>query len=458
MTKRTACIVLLLCVVAVSASAQTLTTLASFDGTNGSYPYRGLVQSAQGNFYGTTYQGGANDLGTVFAITAEGTFITLHSFDGTDGSGPLSVLVQVRNGDLYGTTASGGTTGCGTVFRITPNGDLDTLHNFVGDPTDGCLPYAGLVQASNENFYGTTVGGGPHNKGVIFEIAAGGTLTILHSFDGTDGEGPEAPLVEGGDGDLYGTTCDGGSGEAGTIFKVALGGKLTTLYNLDFGGDIVYPCAGLVQGNSGNFYGATYTGGASGNGVIFQFAAGGTLTTLYTFDGSDGSAPYGPLVQGSDGNFYGTTSVGGANGDGTVFRITPSGALTTLFSFDGVDGSFAATSLQATNGNFYGTTVNGGGSSNCDGGCGTLFRLGIGLGPFVEAQPSSGTAGTGVIILGNNLTGSTAVSFNGTAAAFTVVSDTEITATVPSGATTGFVTVATVSGTLKSNKPFQIVP
>jgi uncharacterized repeat protein (TIGR03803 family) len=458
MTKLRVCIFLLFCAAALSAGAQTIRTLVNFDGTNGSYPYRGLVQAAQGNFYGTTYQGGANGFGSVFAITAESTFITLHSFDGADGSGPLAVLVQVSNGDLYGTTTGGGTTGCGTIFRMTPHGDLDTLHNFVGDPTDGCLPYAGLVQASNGNFYGTTVAGGPHNDGVIFEITAGGTLTILHSFDETDGDGPEAPLVEGGDGYLYGATCQGGSGEAGTIFKIALGGKLTTLYNLDSSGDIVYPCAGLVQGNNGNFYGATYTGGASGNGVIFQFAAGGALSTLYTFDGSNGSAPYGPLVQGSDGNFYGTTSAGGANGDGTVFRITPSGALTTLFNFDGVDGSFASTALQATNGSFYGTTVNGGGSSNCDGGCGTLFRLGIGLGPFVEEQPPSATAGAEVIILGNSLTGSTAVSFNGAAAAFTVVSDTEITTTVPAGATTGFVIVTTPSGTLKSNKPFRVIP
>ena len=158
--------------------------------------------------------------------------------------------------------------------------------------------------------------------------------------------------------------------------------------------------------------------------------------------------------------------MGGANnnctgGCGTVFEITPGGTLTTLHSFDGTDGSYpAATLLEATNGNFYGTTTQGGASTACGSvTCGTVFSLSVGLRPFVETLPISGKVGTRVTILGNNLKGSTSVTFNGTSATFTVNSTgTAITTTVPSGATTGFVTVTTSGGTLKSNKIFRVIP
>jgi uncharacterized repeat protein (TIGR03803 family) len=181
------------------------------------------------------------------------------------------------------------------------------------------------------------------------------------------------------------------------------------------------------------------------------------LTTLYSFcpqaTCADGQAPNGGVIQATDGNFYGTTVAGGANGYGTIFKITSAGTLTTLHSFDSTDGENPyGQLLQATNGNLYGTTSYGGPN-----GYGTVFSLSIGLGPFVVTRPTSGAVEAKVVILGNNLAGTTSVAFNGTAATFTVVSPSEITATVPSGATTGPVVVTTPGGALTSNVSFRVI-
>jgi uncharacterized repeat protein (TIGR03803 family) len=194
------------------------------------------------------------------------------------------------------------------------------------------------------------------------------------------------------------------------------------------------------------------------NGRVFKMTPSGTLTTLYGFP-----EPAGPsaLVQATDGNFYGTTAGGGANENGTVFQITPSGMLTTLYSFcpqsGCADGSGPEAGLvQGTDGNFYGTASGGGNCGEPVLDCGTVFSLSTGLGPFVETLPSSGKVGNAVTILGTNLTGATSVTFKGTAAVFTVVSSSEITTTVPAGATSGIVRVVTPGGTLSSNVPFRV--
>jgi uncharacterized repeat protein (TIGR03803 family) len=463
-----ACVAFLLwATTAVALPAQGLTTLYSFDGTDGQYPEAALVQASDGNVYGTTALGGNNSCrygcGTVFKITPNGTLTTLHAFDGTDGIEPFEALAQAPDGNFYGTTVVGGAVdtcnppyGCGTVFKITSSGALTTLHRF--DNTDGANPYAGLIQATDGDFYGTTAGGGTNGGyGTVFKITRGGTLTTLHSFDGADGSFPQAPLIQATDGDFYGTTAEGGLGIYGTVFKITPSGKLTTLHSFDVK-DGNYPYAGLVQATNGNFYGTTSSGGTGdcykGCGTVFKITPSGTLTTLHSFDGADGDGnyPFGGLVQATNENFYGTTARGGANYRGTVFRITSSGTLTTVHSFEGTDGREPyAGLLQDTNGNFYGTTFGGGAN-----GVGTVFRLSVGLGPFVEAQPTSGKVGKAVKILGTNLTGATSVTFNGTAATFTVKSKSEITTTVPFGATTGTVQVVTPGGTLLSNVPFRV--
>jgi len=454
-----------------SAQAQTLTTLRSFDGANGSSPRAGLVQAINGNFYGTTADGGTYGDGTVFKITPSGTLTTLHSFDDTDGETPEAGLVQATNGNFYGTTYGGGTYGSGTIFEITPSGTLATLHSFCsqGAPcTDGAYPLAGLIQGSSGDLYGTTYEGGANGDGAVFKITPSGTLTALYSFCSqsacADGFSPSAGLVQGTNGDFYGTAQEGGAnGYYGTVFRITPSGTLTTLHSFD-GVDGSTPYAGLVQATNGDFYGTTQIGGANLEGTVFKITPGGTLTTLYSFCSksacTDGEEPIAGLAQATDGNFYGTTSLGGAantncieNECGTLFKITPSGTLTTL-QFDDTDGATPeATLIQDTNGKLYGITELGGASN-----AGTVFSLSVGLGQFVETLPASGKVGAAIKILGTSLTGATAVTFNGTAAVFTVVSSSEIATTVPASATSGSVQVVTSSGTLSSNVNFRVTP
>jgi uncharacterized repeat protein (TIGR03803 family) len=489
---------------AIALQAQTFTTLFDFGGLDGANPYSALVQGTGGNLYGTTVGGGAYRVGggggTIFKITPSGTLTTLYNFCAlsgcTDGQGPAAGLVLATNGDFYGTTAHGGTNtacqaayeSCGTIFEITPAGALTTLYNFCSQGsypncTDGWSPVAGLFQAANGDLYGTTEFGGAlcgvnpgyPGCGTVFKITPGGTLTTLHAFctqsGCPDGNFPRAGLVQASDGDFYGTTNGGGANSAGTIFKITPGGTLTTLYSFcSLSGcvDGKAPSAGLLQATNGDFYGTTESGGANSNGTVFELTPSGTLTTLYSFCAlsgcTDGRGPYAGLVQATDGYFYGTTAGGGAFSSGTIFKIIPAGSLTTVHDFCQIDrpprcsaGSDSQAALiQATNGDFYGTTSDGGKfNGEVDG---TVFTLSVGLAPFVKAVPHVGQVGQIIRILGTDLTGTTAITFNGTPAAFTVVAPTEITATVPAGATTGTVQVNTPGGTLLSAGPFTVIP
>jgi uncharacterized repeat protein (TIGR03803 family) len=411
-----------------------------------------LIQGPDGNFYGTTPLGGANGpYGTIFGITPEGTISTLHSFDGTDGSYSTAGLVLGTDGNFYGTTEEGGAVGyAGTIFKIALDGDFTTLYSFCSQPncTDGEQPDAALVQEGNGNFYGTTQIGGAYDTGTVFKITAKGKLTTLHSFCAEpECTQPTTALVLGTNGFLYGTT-------GGTVFKISTGGELTTLYTFDDNEGTYY--AGLVQATDGNFYGTTYTGGSNNDGTIYKITPKGILTTLHTFDGTDGNSPQATLIQATDGNLYGTTNLGGAQNSGTIFRMSLDGTLTTLYNFcsqpnctDG-DGP-TGTLLEATNGNIYGTTQFGGTDSE-----GTVFRLALNLSPFVESLPTTAKVGSQVMILGTNLKGATEVSFNGTSATFTVVSKSQIMTTVPANAMTGTLEVTTPRGTLSSNVPFRV--
>lgn len=451
--------------------AQTLTTIHSFNGIDGRLPYAALSQATDGNLYGATYYGGAGSSGNVFKVNPGGTLKSAYSFcsqsDCADGEYTYAVPIQGTDGNFYGTTYLGGANDEGTVFKLSPSGVLTTLHSF--DGTDGAEPLAGLVQAANGSLYGTTYLGGSKGDGSVFKITSSGTFTMLHSFctqsGCPDGENPFDVLILGTDGNLYGTTLAGGAHGDGTVFRVTPGGALTTLHSFCSQSgcpDGEFPQTGLVQAGDENFYGTTILGGAYGNGTIFKMTPAGTVTTLYSVCSQsgcpDGNYLYAGLTQATDGNLYGIMQIGGANGYGTVFRITLSGTLTTLYSFCSqsgcTDGEYpAAGVVQDTNGNLYGTTADGG--INGDG---TVFSLSVGLAPFVETQPSSGKAGASVKILGTNLTGATSVTFNGTPATFTVESGSFIKATVPADATTGTVQVATPNSTLSSNAPFQVTP
>jgi uncharacterized repeat protein (TIGR03803 family) len=252
----------------VIAQAQTFNTLINFDGTNGANPaLMSLVQGSDGQLYGTTSMGGANNSGTIFRITPTGKLTTLYSFctqtNCTDGANPNAALVLATNGNFYGTTPTGGANSNGTIFKITSSGVLSTLYSFcaIANCTDGANPSAGLVQATDGNFYGTTGSGGAGGLGTVFRITPGGNLTLLHSFAGSDGANPSAGLIQATDGDLYGTTFYGSGPNCipegcGSVFKTTPSGVLTTMYSFTDLKD-AGPRAGLIQASDGRVYGTT---------------------------------------------------------------------------------------------------------------------------------------------------------------------------------------------------------
>jgi uncharacterized protein (TIGR03437 family) len=490
-----ACTVLALCATAIGLPAQTFTMLASFNGANGAGPgYGALVVGSDGNFYGTTSVGGANDEGTIFKMTLAGILTTMYSFCSqascSDGSEPFAGLIQASDGNFYGTTAAGGIGHQGTVFKITPAGTLTTLYSFCSQANcaDGYVPYAGMIQASDGNLYGTTWEGGASDEGTVFKITPGGVLTTLYSFcpqaGCADGSNPAAGLIQGSDGNFYGTTWHGGANVWGTVFRITQGGALTTLYSFCS----LAGCAdgsgpwtgGLIQASDGNFYGTTLGGGANlSDGTVFKITPGGTLTTLHSFcpqgpPCAGGAGPAAALIQASDGNFYGTTSSSAPSelSAGTIFRITAGGALTTLYSFcsqagcaDGQDPSSAL--VQSADGNLYGTTIEGGAS-----GRGTVFKLAF---PSSTASPvikqtggilNGGSFQPGIVpgswltIFGTNLSSTTdswttaivngnlptsldnvKVSVGGEPAYVSYISPTQINALAPSSVETETVTV-----------------
>jgi uncharacterized repeat protein (TIGR03803 family) len=343
-------------------SSGKVATVHDFAGPDGAGSVAPLMQLSNGDFLGTTSGGGANGYGTVFRMDSSGIVTTVWSPPGVDGASPgrKASLLQANDGNLYGTTLDGGENGRGIVFRIDSSGELTTVHDFTG--ADGCFPSAALVQATDGAFYGSTQSCGEHNLGTIFKFALPGIVTTMHSFDGTDGSLPENALVQAADGDLYGTIANGGTG-SGTAFRLELNGIFTGLHNFDRATEGSIPAA-LVQADDGDFYGTAADGGANANGTVFKLDGAGVLTPLHDFAEMDGSHPAAALIQATDGDFYGSTAAGGANGKGTVFRMDSSGNLETLHSFDGTDGSSSAAALlQATDGNFYGATAD------------TLFRI-----------------------------------------------------------------------------------
>jgi uncharacterized repeat protein (TIGR03803 family) len=358
-----------LSVASVAISGVTLTTLYHFKNASDGANPNGLVFATNGLLYGTANLGGANHLGTVFKITTNGVLTTLRAFTGgSDGSTPKAALIQAADGNLYGTAFDGGANSAGTVFRMGVNGGFTTLHAF--NWNDGGNPFAPLIQTTDGNFYGTTYNGSTNSYGTVFRMSANGSFVSLHEFTGHDGGNPQAGLAQGNDGNLYGITRNGGANPAdGTIFRITSTGALTTLIA---GTNSFSPRVGLVLGSDGNFYGSTANDGAHGRGTVFKLTSAGVLTTLHSFDTIvDGQWPGAALVEGKDGYFYGMTLYGGAYGQGTIFRMSLTGQFSTLLHFDGFNGANPAAPLvQAADGSFYGTTMNGGAY-----GVGTVFRI-----------------------------------------------------------------------------------
>jgi uncharacterized repeat protein (TIGR03803 family) len=456
---------------AVHAPAQTFTTLANFNYNNGEYPYYGsLVQATNGNYYGVTHLGGAYIGGAVFQITSAGKLTNTYGFcaqsNCADGEEPWSSIILGSDGNFYGTTNISGSGNAGTAFKMTIGGKLVTLYSFCqpGPCSEGAYP-VGLMQASNGNFYGTTSNGGSQgNYGTIFEITKSGTFKTLYNFCSkthcTDGATPLSGLIQASNGNLYGTTNSGGVHGYGVVYEITTTGTYKTRYSFCAQtncSDGSYPQAGLIQAANGSLYGTTGAGGTSGVGTVFEITPTNQFITLHSFNSTDGANPVAALIQANDGNFYGTAWEGGTAYGGVIYEVSAAGSFSVLYDFCTAPSNCTGTGplgslMQATNGTLYGTTTYGG-----IGNSGTVFSYSLGLSPLVETVPVAGKVGARVIILGDGLTGSTSVTFNGTSAAFTVVSDTTITATVPTGATTGTVSVTTPTGTLNSNPVFQVL-
>ena len=380
------------------------------------YPRGNLAMDADGNFYGTTIDGGnvtacpgaPGGCGVVWKLAPNpdgtwGTLTVLHEFTSADGAYPQAGLVFDTDGNLYGTTYQGGAYKYGgVVFKLAPNPDgtwtESVLHSFTGG-ADGWEPVAGLILDATGNLYGTTGGGGVlengNRHGVVFKLtpSSDGTWTesVLHSFtghaDGGDGAYPSARLIFGEAGNLYGTTFNGGGSTAcayyftgcGVVFKLAPNPDGTwtesVLYSFTGYADGAEPDAGLILDAAGNLYGTTYEGGygtpgGHGHGVVFELArnpdGNWTESVLYSFTGgADGANPVAELLFDAAGNLYSTAAAGGLQNQGTVFELTPTSSgwsETVLRKFLGLAKGPVAPVIFDPKGNLYGTTSSGTGN------------------------------------------------------------------------------------------------
>ncbi|MGA2965833.1 MAG: choice-of-anchor tandem repeat GloVer-containing protein [Terriglobales bacterium] len=398
-------------------------------------PFNGMTLGADGLLYGACWmwEGNGNSSGVIYKYDpsqGQNGITVVYSFPVGEQTLP-NVLTLGTDGNLYGTTFGTGSSSLGTVFQFKPTTNkLTTLHNFQGvEFSDGANPTGPLTLGSNGSFYGTTYGGGVNggsSSGTVYSITTKGKIKILYSFNTftnpTSGTNPNAGVAQGNDGNFYGITFSGGTAGQGTIFKVTPAGKLTSLHNFNESADNAgYPVWPLTLGSDGNFYGSAQDCNAGGCSAesLFEIATKAkkgtyTYTNLYNFTNPSSCTGYTPT------------------------GCIPSSAL-----------------LQHPNGNFYGVTADGGGSYPGYA-TGVFYSLSTGLKPFVSLQFPRGTEGSSLGIFGQGFqTGpATAVSFNGTVASFTVVSDTYMTATIPTGATKGYVTVAEPAGTLQSKIKF----
>jgi uncharacterized repeat protein (TIGR03803 family) len=402
-----------------SLEAQTVSeqTFYSFSSSNGAVP-TGVIQASDGNFYGTTLEGGSSTgtgecvsgsgstavdvgCGTIFQQMLPAFVYVLHDFDGADGADP-GPLVEGPDGNFYGTALFGGPDSYGTIFRVSSLGTFTLLYSFTGG-TDGAYP--NLMTLGNDgNFYGTALEGGAYGYGTIFKLTPSGTLTTLYSFSGgSDGAFPTAP-VQGSNGGFYATTQGGGDNSecvatditgCGTVFSYSVSGGLSTILTFGVpvptelvaipqpihinkattGQNIRYIYAvpnALVENSDGSFYGTSI--GAFGNSpIVFKITPAGNFTTLYQFTGNgDGGGSLVSLALAGDGNFYGSSG-------NAIFRITPAGTFSVPYTFTSASNGASPWLLtQGNTGDLYGAALFGGNTADCSGnGCGTLFGLGF---------------------------------------------------------------------------------
>jgi uncharacterized repeat protein (TIGR03803 family) len=346
-------------------------------GSDGQQPWAGVTLDDAGNLYGVATFAGINEncgpsgCGTIFKLTPEGSFSVLYNFDWDHGANPASEpVLDPSSGDLYGTTLNGGSGGAGVVFKLAAGGTLTVLHAFDGN--DGVNPEGRLIRDRKGNIFGTAYGGGANNKGVVYKISSMGRFKLLHSFAGgaDDGWNPtNAGLAMDRDGSLYGMTQFGGVNDYGTVFRISPAGKFELLHSFLGGSDGRYPAAGLVADKTGNIFGTTQGGGGHDNclygcGTVFMMTPGGEVTVLHAFEGgSDGANPLSQLAVTKKGVLFGTTNDGS---NGTVFKLDRNGKEAILHRFGGAGDGIEPRSgvIRDSAANLYGTTELGGASGS----------------------------------------------------------------------------------------------
>ena len=456
----------------------------------GGYPTGGVTLGFDGNLWGTTSGGGKDGAGTVFKITPAGALTKVYDFtNGKDDSAPNYPPLQGQDGNMYGVSEEQYNTQYGSFFKLTTKGAMSP-HPF--NYTNGQTPNL-PAQGNDGNFYGTAQSGGDATCrcGVIYKATAGGTITVLHKFTGYasstvyDGNRPIGILAQDSDGNFYGTTYQGGKFNEGTVFKITPAGTYTLLYS--FGsvtGDGLLPIAALTVGTDGNLYGAASKGGKAGYGALYEITTAGKEKLLYSFcviACTDGYVPTTPLVLHTDGIFYGNTA--GSSLGGSVFYSLKTGLkpFVKLVTWSAKIGAtveilgqgftsatgvtFAGVAAKFNNiSDTYMTAVVPAGAKTGVVTVKTFTSTMTGdrtllvVPQITNFTPTSGTVGTLVTITGVSLTQTTAVTIGGKAAAFTVKSDTQVTATVPAGAKTGAAISITTAGGTASFGKFVVVP
>ena len=410
-----------------------------------------LIQSADGNFYGTTsFRGTGNQAnGTVFKITPGGQLTTLYTFvadqnqNFPNGETPTS-LVEGNDGFLYGTTEAGGANRLGVVFKLSRTGTIQVLHSFCSAMNcgDGASP-SGLILARDGNFYGAALD-------VIWRMTPTGAFTVVHTLDKLVEGHTVMGMTQASDGNFYGATTI--QGFVATLFRLTTGGQFTVLDTLRYPNFIA---SVPIQASNHKLY----LGRAGGD--LFESNLSGGQTQEFQFQfGLDDALVY--LTQASDANLWSLIPNGVENfPNGAVVQITPNGKPLQVISFDGTNGSLPdAPLVQSSDGRFFGVTMEGGSAPQGEVGSGVIFTLDAGLAApkpaILSFDPSAGNVGSLVMIHGSHFVGTTAVRFNGASATFQVLNTGNILATVPPGATTGPIAVTNPGGSaIKKNFTVQ---
>lgn len=459
------------------------TLVASFPSTWTNCGF-GLTLAMDGNFYGACTVGGANNAGFIYRVTPAGVLTDIYDFLNrtTDACCPLGGLVLGENGDLYGTTGDLSASSPQVAFSVSTEGVYKTLYTFANGNS---LPSL-LTAGGDGNFYGTEADAdGFGNVGGVFRISASGAFKLLYGFvSSTDVYYPSSGVVRDSNGKLYGTTAFPSGTGNGALYDVTTGGKVTDIYNFPATLNFDESANNMIQASDGNLYGASYNGGTGASGGLYELTSANVFSS-YSFatESNMGGNPEAPLVQTTSGIIYGSNSGGNALTYGGLFQlnigaapfislVTPVysgkeastvGILGQGFSSKSVVafGGTKATTTKLTGTTYILATVPTGaltGDVTVTTGSTVLSTTAsYSITPTYKSfTPSSGPVGTVVTFNGTGLTQTTKVTIDKVSASFTVVSDSQITATVPTGAATGKITVTTKGGSVTSSTSFTV--